>query len=42
VATLGANAIWREYLSDPDEEAPAALPAAIVAVASPPAVAAHP
>jgi DNA polymerase-3 subunit epsilon len=42
VATLGANAIWREYLSDPDDEAPAALPAAIAAVASPPAVAAHP
>src|ERR1700736_6296209 len=35
VRTLGANAIGREYLSDPDEEAPAALPAAIAAAASP-------
>jgi DNA polymerase III subunit epsilon len=42
VATLGPNAIWREYLSESDEEAPAVLPAAIAVVAAPPSVAVHP
>jgi DNA polymerase-3 subunit epsilon len=42
VATLGANAIWREYLSDPDDEAPSVLPAVVAAAAPPPAAAAHP
>ena len=42
VATLGGNAIWREYLSDPDDEAPSVLPAIVAAAAPPPAAAAHP
>ena len=42
VATLGSNPIWNEYLSESDDAVPAALPAAIAAGASPPAVAAHP
>ena len=41
VATLGANAIWQEYLSDSDDEEPAAL-AAVAAVAVSTPVAAHP
>jgi hypothetical protein len=41
VATLGPNAIWREYLSESDADVPALLPSAIAAVAPPPAVAAH-
>jgi DNA polymerase-3 subunit epsilon len=41
LATLGPNAIWREYLSDPDDEVPTVLPAASAA-AAPPAVAVHP
>jgi DNA polymerase-3 subunit epsilon len=40
VETLGPNAIWREYLTSSDDQAPAVLPAVIAAVASP-AVAAH-
>jgi DNA polymerase III subunit epsilon len=42
VATLGENAIWRDYLSEPDVEIPVLPTAPIAAVASPPAVAAHP
>jgi DNA polymerase-3 subunit epsilon len=42
VATLGENAIWRDYLSDSDDEI-AAVPAAVIAaVAPPPAVSALP
>jgi DNA polymerase III subunit epsilon len=41
VETLGPNAIWREYLSASEDQAPAILPAAIAAIA-PPTVAAHP
>ena len=42
VATLGDNAIWRDYLSQADDEIPAVPSAVIAAVAPPPAVAAHP
>ncbi|MBV8754681.1 MAG: DNA polymerase III subunit epsilon [Hyphomicrobiales bacterium] len=42
VATLGDNAIWRDYLSEADDEIPALAPAVIAVVAPPPAVAAHP
>jgi DNA polymerase-3 subunit epsilon len=42
VATLGPNAIWREYLSDDEEEPAAVLPTAIAAAAATPAVVAHP
>jgi DNA polymerase-3 subunit epsilon len=38
VATLGENAIWRDYLSKSDDEIPAVPPAVIAAVAPPPAV----
>jgi DNA polymerase-3 subunit epsilon len=42
VATLGEKAIWRDYLSDSDDEI-AAVPAAVIAaVAPPPAVSALP
>ena len=42
VATLGENAIWRDYLSESDDEI-AAVPAAVIAaVAPPPAVTALP
>jgi DNA polymerase-3 subunit epsilon len=41
VATLGANAIWHDYLSQSEDEAPAELPAIALAVA-PAAVAIHP
>jgi DNA polymerase-3 subunit epsilon len=41
IATLGPNAIWREYLSESDDALPAVLPAAIAAVAAPPSVAVH-
>jgi DNA polymerase-3 subunit epsilon len=42
VATLGLNAIWREYLGEVDEVVPAMPPAVIAAVAPPPATAARP
>jgi DNA polymerase-3 subunit epsilon len=41
VATLGDNAIWREYLSEA-EETPVVFPAAIAAVAATPALVVHP
>jgi DNA polymerase-3 subunit epsilon len=42
VATLGPNAIWRDYLAEAEDEAPAELPAAIASAAAPAAVAVHP
>ena len=42
VATLGPNAVWRDYLSESDDEVPAVLPAAIAAVAQATAIPAHP
>jgi DNA polymerase-3 subunit epsilon len=42
VATLGPNAIWRDYLSESDDEIPAVAPAVIAAVAPTPAAVAHP
>lgn len=42
VATLGPNAIWREYLTEADDAVPAMPPAVIAAVAPQPATAAHP
>jgi len=41
VATLGENAIWRDYLSEADDEIPA-VPVAVIAAVAQPAVAAHP
>jgi len=42
VATLGENAIWKDYLADSEDEIPAIPAAVIAAVAQPPAVPAHP
>jgi DNA polymerase III subunit epsilon len=42
VATLGPNAIWREYLAEADDAVPAVPAAVIAAVAPQPAVATHP
>jgi DNA polymerase III subunit epsilon len=41
VASLGDNAIWRDYLSESDDEVPA-VAAAVIAATAPSAVPAHP
>ncbi|HML15270.1 MAG TPA: DNA polymerase III subunit epsilon [Xanthobacteraceae bacterium] len=42
VATLGANAIWRDYLADAADAAPVEVPAAIAAAVAPAGVAMRP
>jgi hypothetical protein len=42
VATLGENAIWRDYLSESDDEIPTVPLAVVTVVGRTPAVAAHP
>jgi DNA polymerase III subunit epsilon len=42
VATLGPNAIWRDYLAEAEDEPPVEIPTAIASVAAPAVVAVHP
>ena len=42
VATLGDNAIWRDYLSESDDEVPAVAVAVIAAATAPSAIPVHP